>query len=145
MATAETSVPEWFSHNINVRRTDHYVDIDGCKIHYMKWGDDEVPRKKPGLVLLHGNFAHAHWWTPIAPFWADQYVVVALSLSAHGQSGWRPQYTYRHWAAEVAGVAKHAGFSAADGCILVAHSMGVLVATAIEKYCNGANGTSSIV
>ena len=97
-------------------------------------------RTKPGLVLLHGNFAHAHWWTHMAPFWAKKYTVIAPSLSAHGASGWRERYDYDVWAREVAHVAKHEGLSSRNGAVLVAHSMGAIVASRLEQKHNGPTG-----
>ena len=45
--------------------------------------------RRPGLLLLHGNGAHAGWYRFIAPFFADRYRVAAMSWSGMGASGWR--------------------------------------------------------
>ena len=59
-----------------------------------------------------------------------QFRVVALDLSGHGESGWRPQYSLEQWAAEVMAVAADAGIAGPP--VLVGHSMGgfVTIATA---------------
>ena len=47
---------------------------------------------RPGIVLVHGGAAHAHWWDHVAPLLAQEYCVVALDLSGHGDSGRRDRY-----------------------------------------------------
>jgi len=43
---------------------------------------------KPGLLLVHGGFAHAHWWDfPSLLFFTDRYCVAAIDLSGMGDSG----------------------------------------------------------
>ena len=39
------------------------VVVDGCPVHYLRWGE----RDRPGIVLVHGGAAHAHWWDHVAP------------------------------------------------------------------------------
>ena len=39
------------------------VAVDGCGIHVALWGEEG----DPGVVLVHGGAAHAHWWSFIAP------------------------------------------------------------------------------
>ena len=53
---------------------------------------------------MHGNLAHAHWFAFLAPFFLDDYDVVSLSNSGNGQSGWRQEYSFDAWGAEVIGV-----------------------------------------
>ena len=49
-------------------------------------------------------------WAHLAPFWLDQFdVVVSMSTSGFGASGWRPQYAFVTWADEVLAVARHVG------------------------------------
>lgn len=100
--------------------------------------DEQV--SKPGLFLLHGNLAHAHWWTHLAPFWKADFVVVSASLSGHGKSGWRQEYTFKGWAQEMAAVARHAGFVEDNGNVMVAHSVGVMVACCLDHFHNGSQG-----
>ena len=43
-----------------------FVEVDGAGIELLTWGD----QGKPGILFLHGNGAHADWWSFIAPFFA---------------------------------------------------------------------------
>jgi pimeloyl-ACP methyl ester carboxylesterase len=113
--------PEWFERAIATHRTEHTVVVDGCPIRYLRWGDS----RNPGLVLVHGGAAHAHWWSFLAPLLTQHYSVVALDLSGHGDSGRREAYPRRIWAEEVMAVARDAAFTGPP--ILVGHSMGGLV------------------
>ena len=49
-------------------------------LHYV----DEGPADAAPLLFLHGNGAHADWWSFIAPFFAAEYRVAALSWSGMG-------------------------------------------------------------
>lgn len=100
------------------------MDVEGCGIHYLRWGAAD----RPGLVLVHGGAAHAHWWSFVAPLLLPDYQVVALDLSGHGESGRRTAYPRETWAREVMAVADHAGFGRPP--ILVGHSMGGFVCIA---------------
>jgi pimeloyl-ACP methyl ester carboxylesterase len=97
------------------------VDVDGVSIHYLEWGSPH----QPGLVLVHGGAAHAHWWTFLAPMFAENWHVVALDLSGHGDSGRREIYSHKAWACEVMAVTDAAGFPGPP--VLVGHSLGGMV------------------
>jgi pimeloyl-ACP methyl ester carboxylesterase len=116
--------PAWFTDAIGTLPEDRVVRVKGCDIHYLRWGDPA----RPGLVLVHGGAAHAHWWSFIAPQLTSQYHVVAPDLSGHGDSGRRPVYAVETWADEVMAVADDSGMGRAP--ILVGHSMGGLVTIA---------------
>ncbi|MBV9329981.1 MAG: hypothetical protein JOZ55_00345, partial [Alphaproteobacteria bacterium] len=58
--------PEWFAEAVETAPEDRFVTVEGARVHYLRWGD----REKPGLLLVHGNAAHAHWWDFIAPYLA---------------------------------------------------------------------------
>ena len=111
--------PGWFKRSLDTPFTEHEFDQDGSKIHYLLWSDDT---SKPGLVFVHGNGAHAHWWTFIAPLFMDHYQVLAIDLSGAGDSGHRDKYSPEGFAAEVSAAADHAGFGA--DTIIVGHSFG---------------------
>jgi pimeloyl-ACP methyl ester carboxylesterase len=95
-------------------------------VHYLRWGTPG----HPGVVLVHGGAAHAHWWSFIAPQLTRECQVVALDLSGHGDSGRRSEYPRDIWAEEVMAVADHAEIAGPP--IVVGHSMGgfVTIATA---------------
>ncbi len=128
--------PEWFREALALRFEDHSVEVEGCPIHYLKWGTPG----KPGLVLVHGGAAHAHWWSFIAPQLTHDYQVVALDLSGHGDSGRRDGYPRDLWADEVMAVAEDARLVGAP--ILVGHSMGGFVCiAAAARYGDRLAGT----
>ena len=114
-----TEIPGWFSRALESRFEDRMVEVAGVPIHYLSWGDD---KKKPGLVFVHGNGAHAHWWTFLAPFFLDDYRAVAIDLSGAGDSGSRDRYTPEQFAEEVISVARDAGFG--RDTVVVGHSFG---------------------
>ena len=110
--------PAWFARAVSVPDDNGMVEVDGCRVHYLGWGE----RGRRGLVFVHGGGAHAHWWTHVAATFAGRYRVVAIDLSGHGDSGHRESYDPEQWADEVMAVATDAGF---DGTpVLVGHSMG---------------------
>lgn len=117
--------PAWFEAALADAADPGSVEVDGATIHYLAWG----PVGAPGLVLVHGGAAHAHWWSAVAPLIsAGVRRVVALDLSGNGDSGWRERYTLGVWASEVLAVADHAGVGGKP--ILVGHSLGGVVAVA---------------
>lgn len=117
--TAEA--PAWFSRALQTPHTEHTIVVEGCPVRYLRWGD----AARPGLVLVHGGAAHAHWWSFLGPLLTQHYSVVAPDLSGHGDSGRREIYPRRTWAEEVMAVARDARFPGPP--ILVGHSMGGLV------------------
>jgi len=116
--------PKWFAEAIAHRPHSHFVTVDGARIHYLRWGD----RTKPGLLLVHGNAAHAHWWDFIAPLMAREYNVAALDLSGMGDSDWRADYTMERFVREEIAVCEDAGmFVPTEPPIVVGHSFGGFV------------------
>jgi pimeloyl-ACP methyl ester carboxylesterase len=95
----------------------HSVVRDGASICYLAWGEPG----RPLVLLVHGRGASARWWDHLAPMLSDRHRVVAVDLSGHGDSDWRPAYDVDVWARDVLAVA------AAEGCdapVLVGSSMG---------------------
>jgi pimeloyl-ACP methyl ester carboxylesterase len=131
-----TEIPRWFREAVATPFVTARVVVDGCRIHYLKWGETG----KPGIVLVHGGAAHAHWWSFIAPQLTREYQVVALDLSGHGESGRREAYPRETWAKEIMAVAGDAGFSRPP--ILVGHSLGGFVCiTAASLFGDQLAGT----
>jgi pimeloyl-ACP methyl ester carboxylesterase len=116
--------PKWFRHALAVPAEDGWVEVEGCRIHYLAWGE----RNRPGLVLVHGGAAHAHWWSFLAPLLTHGCRVAAIDLSGHGDSGRRDGYPRELWAREVLAVADDAGFTGPP--IVIGHSMGGFVTIA---------------
>jgi pimeloyl-ACP methyl ester carboxylesterase len=112
-----TRAPRWFTGAVASKPADRTVEVEGCPIHYLHWGEPD----RPGLVLVHGGAAHAHWWSFIGPQLTRQYSVAAVDLSGHGDSGRRPEYSRELWSRELMAVAADAGMTCP---ILVGHSMG---------------------
>ena len=79
---AQPPAPKWFEDAVATHYDTAFVECDGAKIHYQRWGD----RSKPGLLFVHGNGAHAHWWDFVAPYLTHDYHVVAMTFSGMGDS-----------------------------------------------------------
>jgi len=126
-ARARANAPGWFQRALATRWEDRSVTVEGCRIHYLRWGEPE----RPGIVLVHGGAAHAHWWSFLAPL-LPEYCVVALDLSGHGDSERRDSYPREVWSREVLAVAEHAEMRTPP--IVVGHSMGgfVTIVTAAD-------------
>lgn len=118
--------PDWFRKALAVTPESATVEVLGCAIHHLLWGE----AGRPGLLFVHGGAAHAHWWSFIAPLFTPEYRVAAIDLSGHGDSGRRDAYPRETWAEEVMAVADAAGFDGPP--IVIGHSMGgfVTIATA---------------
>lgn len=116
------SAPDWFVAALAAPREDDEVEVEGTPVHYLRFG----ATRRPGIVLVHGGAAHAHWWDHVAPLLAQEYCVVAIDLSGHGDSGRREHYPTELWAREVVAVAEHGGIDGPP--IVVGHSMGGWVA-----------------
>jgi pimeloyl-ACP methyl ester carboxylesterase len=113
--------PEWFEKALSHEPTSHMIDVEGTPIHYLQWGD----RNKPGLLLVHGNGAHARWWSFLAPYFAVDYNVVAYDVSGMGDSGHRDSYEMEAFSDELLAVCEDGGlFEPVEPPIIVAHSFG---------------------
>jgi len=76
-------------------------------------------------MLIHGNSAHADWWSFIAPYLAKDFRVAAISLSGMGASDWRETYSFEIFAQEMRAGAEAAGlYEAPVKPIFVGHSFG---------------------
>ncbi len=69
-----------------VAPTDHYLELNGLRFHYLDWGNDHLPH----VVLLHGGSLTAHTWDMAALLLRDRYHLVALDQRGHGDTGWTP-------------------------------------------------------
>jgi pimeloyl-ACP methyl ester carboxylesterase len=120
LAGGVPSAPSWFRDAVAQEPETGTVTVAGATIETMAWGE----RGRPGLLLLHGNGAHAGWWRFIAPFLAGDYRVAALSWSGMGRSDWRADYTLDLFADEADAAAEAAGLFAAGPPVMVGHSFG---------------------
>ncbi len=118
--------PAWFTAALARAPEREWHEVQGARIETLSWGQ----RGKPGLLLLHGNKAHADWWSFIAPFLADDYRVVAPSWSGMGGSDWRERYGLDAYVDEADAVMRATGlYDAERKPVLVAHSFGGFVAS----------------
>lgn len=116
--------PRWFFHTIAKAPEQLTAWSGGARLNVLRWGD----RAKPGLVLLHGNGAHAWWWAFIAPYLAEDYNVAAFDLSGMGDSQWRDEYSMQTFADEPIAVAEACGmFEPDEPPIVIGHSFGGFV------------------
>lgn len=76
------ALPSWFTDAMAVPREEGFVEVDGHRVHYFRWGK----RGNPPLLLTHGFLAHARCFAFIAPFLADEYDVIAYDLAGMGES-----------------------------------------------------------
>jgi pimeloyl-ACP methyl ester carboxylesterase len=117
---AEPPAPAWFREAVETPHTRDHVTVEGARIEWLGWGE----RGKPGLLLLHGNGAHADWWRFIAPFFAATHRVAALSWSGMGGSDHRPRYAIATFVRETLAVAEAAGLGDIGPFTAVGHSFG---------------------
>lgn len=113
--------PEWFREGLAIEARERWTPVAGADIHSLEWGEPG----RPGLVLVHGGAAHAHWWSFLAPMFATDWHTVAFDLSGHGDSGRRASYSHETWATEVLAVTERAGFPGPP--VVVGHSLGGMV------------------
>lgn len=118
---AMEGAPDWFRRALAVPFTDGHVDVHGTDIHYLAWGE---PGRR-GLVFVHGGAAHAHWWTHVAATFAQDFRVVAVDLSGHGDSGRADDYGIEAWTDQVMAAAEHGGIAGKP--VVIGHSMGGFV------------------
>lgn len=124
--------PDWYHAAMAQAPERGFAPVQGAPIEWLAWGRVG----DPAVLLVHGNAAHADWFSFIGPLLMPGRRVVALSLSGMGASGWRTQYGMAQWADEVLGVAQATGcFAAPVAPTVVAHSFGGLVlATGAARY-----------
>lgn len=118
--------PAWYDAALAIAPETGRIAVDGAGIEWLAWG----PVGAPGLLLVHGGWAHAHWWAHIAPLLARDRRVAALSLSGMGQSDWRARYAITQYGRELHAVARAAGLDAAGPPVVIAHSFGCAAAAA---------------
>jgi pimeloyl-ACP methyl ester carboxylesterase len=66
--------------------TDHFVTLNGIRLHYVDWGNPQLPT----LLFLHGGRLQAHTWDLAALQLRDRYHIVALDQRGHGDTEWTP-------------------------------------------------------
>jgi pimeloyl-ACP methyl ester carboxylesterase len=90
---------------------------------------EDGARSRPAIVLLHGFDGSLRWWDAITPILSPRYRVIRFDLLGHGGSS-KPSggYSMEHQAQLVDEALGRIGVHRA---LIVGHSMGGLVATAL--------------
>lgn len=112
--------PAWFDWAVAQQPERSSFPVGDVAIELLTWGE----RGKPGLLFLHGDSAHADWWSFIAPFFAADWRCAAISWSGMGASGRRARYTFDDWTDEVLAAIDAGGLDDGSGTMIVAHSLG---------------------
>ena len=112
--------PAWFEAALAQAPERGFVEVEGARVETLAWGE----RGKPGLIFLHGGGAHADWWTPLAPFFARDYRVVAPSFTGMGRSDWRSAYDFSQFGREARAAGQALGAYDAAPPLVVGHSFG---------------------
>ncbi len=106
----------------SVQAADHYVSVNGLRLHYLDYGNVEGPP----LLMLHGLSGHAHTFDLVAPRLVDRYHVLSLDVRGRGESDWSPEgdYTFPAYVSDVVGLCAALPF---PRITLVGTSMGGLI------------------
>lgn len=125
--------PDWFREALAKPSQKDRICVDGAEIGVRATGEEG----KPGIILVHGGFAHAGWWDFIAPLLAEDYRVVTLSLSGMGGSDQRPAYSVAQHGEEALAAADHFGlFDGPQKPRMIGHSYGGFV-TLLQAHLSG--------
>lgn len=118
------------------------VTVEGGQILSLPGGDVQVVEQGPELrsragapiVLLHCYSCSLHWFDGLAPLLARRHRVIRVDLLGHGGSQ-KPSsgYGIEEQAALVAGALDGLGV---EGAVVVGHSMGFAVATALATQAS---------
>lgn len=113
--------PSWFEAALAQAPEHAFVPTPRGSLETLSWGKVG----QPGLLFVHGNTAHAHWWSFIAPLFAADYRVTAMSLAGMGDSDWRERYAYDDFAADAEAVSQATGLhQCGRRPVYIGHSFG---------------------
>lgn len=121
-AGEDSPLPDWARAARAMPSRSDFLDVDGCAIHHLAWGDPA----SPPLVLVHGNAASGEWWRFVAPLLASDYHVIAPDLGGMGDSAHCGRYERERYAQQVLAVA--GSLAPGRAPYLVGHSLGGYVA-----------------
>lgn len=120
-----TLPPRWFERAVANEPSSSRIGVDGRSVHYLTWGHEG----DEAVILVHGNGAHARWWSFVAPFLAARGKYVgAIDLGGMGESDDWPEPTIDGFVRQVCAVAER--MSMGEPVTLVGHSFGGLISTA---------------
>jgi pimeloyl-ACP methyl ester carboxylesterase len=130
LAGVKPAAPDWFEWALAQPSEEGAVTVAGAAIRYSAWGQ----RGRRGLMFIHGGRAHRNWWRPFAPYFAEQFRVVAFDMSGMGDSDWRPSYSLNTTIDELFAVIDGSGAAEGGRPIVVGHSFGGWVTlAAVER------------
>jgi pimeloyl-ACP methyl ester carboxylesterase len=115
-----TGAADWLAPLLAQEPQSLRVATGGTEVELLVWGE----RGLPGLFLLHGAGAHAHWWDGVAPLLAKDYRVAAMTLPGNGRSGWRDRYASADFFEDALACVAAAALGEAGKPIFIGHSMG---------------------
>jgi pimeloyl-ACP methyl ester carboxylesterase len=121
LSFAETRAPvadDWVQRMIDTPGRSGHLRSGDHVTHYLEWGDASNARV---LLLLHGFRGHAHWWDFVAPWFAQEYRVIAIDFGGMGDSSSRLKYSRSDFVAEVHATLEMIG---PKEVTLVGHSFG---------------------
>jgi len=134
--------PAWYEAARRMPMERLSIDVQGAAIEVLVWGEPG----RPGLLLVHGARAHAHWWVGVAPLLAREYRVASVSLSGMGGSDWRDHYNTDLEIEELFAAAQAAGlFDGPVPPVFVAHSFGAKAATLAAEARGGEIGGAILI
>jgi pimeloyl-ACP methyl ester carboxylesterase len=123
--SAETLAPvadDWVQRMIDTPGRSGFLTSGEQLTHYLEWGDCANERV---MLLLHGFRGHAHWWDFVAPWFAQDYRVIAIDFTGMGDSSHRAEYTRADFVRQVRAALEMIGRKTVT---LVGHSFGGRIA-----------------
>ena len=128
--------PKWFTEALAAPRSERFLEVEGCRIHYLRWGDPRSPASCSCTAAPRTPSGGAS-----SRRCSRRSTTSSRStLSGHGDSGRREEYPRELWAARGdGGRARRRHSSGAP--MLVGHSMGGFVSiVAASLYGDAARG-----
>jgi pimeloyl-ACP methyl ester carboxylesterase len=140
-STITNNTPIWFKRALEHRPESLRVKVDhNIHIHCLRWGkintttnNNTIPpnnNNKRAVIFIHGGGASNVWYRSIAPFFADEFEVIAISNSGCGESDERTHYSITIWSEEIEMVCSKLGLfdsNRPNKPYIVAHSLGCSV------------------
>lgn len=123
--------PSWFIEALASEARVIKVPFRARHISVREWRPAQAA---PGIILVHGNGAHAHWFDFIAPLLLPHYHIVAFDFPGMGDSDWLPSYSREIMAEALISVRRSINFIGKPA--IIAHSFGGMVSV-LASYLFG--------